>query len=200
MTIEEHLENMEQELGRIKRRNRWLLGAILLLFGGLVAAGSFKTWVTLVQAQVTGTAKEIRARKILIEDENGKMRAWLGVNNDGPALSLWDEKGTPRAWLTVGHYGPRLSLWDEKGKTRAKLDVSIDGPTLLMWDEKLNVRAKLVADPDGPSLELHDEKGRTRFAAGKTWIESQDGKTIEYPESSLILYGPDGKVIWSAIK
>ena len=200
MTIEERLENMERELGRIKRRNRWLLGAILVLLGGLVAAGVFKTMITPVQAQGAGTVKEVRARKILIEDENGKMRAWLGVNNDGPALSLWDEKGTPRAWLTVGHYGPRLSLWDEKGKTRAKLDVGIDGPTLLMWDEKLNVRAKLVADPDGPSLELHDEKGRTRFAAGKTWIESQDGKTIEYPESSLILYGPDGEVIWSAIK
>jgi hypothetical protein len=26
MPIEEHLENMERELGRMKRRTRWLLG------------------------------------------------------------------------------------------------------------------------------------------------------------------------------
>jgi hypothetical protein len=113
-------------------------------------------------------------------------------------------------------------LWDEKGKVRAKLDVSKDGPKLLMWDEKLYVRAKLAADPDGPGLTLDDENGKTRagmvvgkdgpamqlwdeknqyrFAAGKTKTVSPDGKTIEYAESSLILFGPDGKVIWSAIK
>jgi len=28
MTIEERLENMERELGRQKRRNRWLLGVV----------------------------------------------------------------------------------------------------------------------------------------------------------------------------
>jgi len=50
MTIEERLENMEREVGRQKRRNRWLLGAILVLLGGLVAAGVFKTMITPVQA------------------------------------------------------------------------------------------------------------------------------------------------------
>jgi hypothetical protein len=34
MTIEERLENMERDLGRLKRRNRWLLGTILLVAGG----------------------------------------------------------------------------------------------------------------------------------------------------------------------
>jgi len=53
---------------------------------------------------------------------------------------------------------------------------------------------------DGPSLTLWDKNGNYRFWAGKTALESPDGRTMEYPESSLILFGPDGKVIWSAIK
>jgi len=249
MTIEERLENMEREVGRVKRRNRWLLGAILVLLGGLVAPGVFKTMITPVQAQVAGMSKEIRARVIhtkgiVIEDENGKIcaglaagefgphlvlfdekgavRARLAADTDGPGLSLYDEKGPSRAALTVGKDGPSLTLddengeiraaliaskdgpgltlYDEKGYYRAGLDLSKDGSTLLLLDENRNPRAALCVSKDGPWLSLNDEKGNARFAAGKTELESPDGKTIEYPESSLILFGPDGKVIWSAIK
>jgi hypothetical protein len=71
-----------------------------------------------------------------------------------------------------------LGLHDEKGKSRAWLGVS----------------------KDGTRLSLQDENGMARFVAGKTAIGTPDGKVIEYPESSLILFGPDGKVIWSAIR
>ena len=134
MTIEERLENMERELGRLKRRNRWLLGAVLLVVGGLIAPGVFETTAVRARSQEARTTKEVRARSFILEDENGKHRAWLGVDKDGPSLSLWDEKG------------------------------------------------------------------KIRFAAGKVETVTSDGKTIAYSESSLILFGPDGKIIWSAIK
>lgn len=142
MTIEERLENVERELGCQKRRNRWLLGAILLVAGGLIAPKVFETTAIRARAQGVGTAKEVRAG--------------LVVTKVGPGLSLWDEKGKPRA--------------------------------------------QLVASNDGPSLSLFDENGNERFRAGKAKTVTPDGKTIEYPESSLILSGPDGKVIWRAIK
>jgi len=80
--------------------------------------------------------------------------------------------------LGIGKNGPMLSLIDENEKNSAVLSVS----------------------EVGPSLSLSDENGKMRFAAGKRMAVSPHGKTIEYPESSLILFGPDGKVIWSAIK
>jgi hypothetical protein len=46
---------------------------------------------------------------------------------------------------------------------------------------------------------LSDENGRIRFAVGGTEMVLTDGKTVAYPESSLILFGPDGKILWSAI-
>jgi len=145
MTIEERLENMERELGRQKRRNRWLLGAILVLLGGLVAAGVFKTMITPVQAQVAGTVKQIRAKGFVVEDENGKGRATLAASKDGSGLVLWDENGKTRIGLGIFKDGPDLRLWDENGKPRAALGMVEDGPR-------------------------------------------------------MILSGPDGKVIWSAIK
>jgi len=183
MTIKERLENMERELGRVKRRNNLLLGAILILVGGLTAAGVFRTKVTPAQTQGAGTANVIHARSIFtksifIDDEKGVTRATLNLDIAGPSLMLCDETGRGRVIMAVIAGTPWLSLSDEKGVTRALLRVGSEGPT----------------------LELHDENGKIRFSAGKTKLLSPDGKIIEYPESSLILFGPDGKVIWSAIR
>lgn len=71
MTIEERLDNMERELGDVKRRNRWLLGAILVLAGGLIVLAAVKTTV------LQGTATELRAKRITLEDENGLARVSL---------------------------------------------------------------------------------------------------------------------------
>ena len=217
MTIEERLENMEREVGRQKRRNRWLLGAILLLAGGLIVPTAFRT-----RAQGAGTAKEVRAEAFIVEDENGKDRAVLSVTKDGPYLALYDKNGKSRAWLAVDKDIPGLTLYDKNGKSRAELDVLKNGPRLSLFDENgkscigLAVieegpllllddkngksRAWLAVEKNGPSLSLLDEKGKIRFVAGKTATETPNGKITEYPESSLILFGPDGKVIWRAIK
>jgi len=93
MTIEERLENMEREVGCVKRRNRWMLGAILVFLAGLVAAGVFKALVTPVQAQGAGVVKEVRAKAFVVEDEKGMPRALLVGGPDGPMLVLSDEKG-----------------------------------------------------------------------------------------------------------
>jgi len=116
MTMEERLENMERELGRVKRRNHKLLGAILLVAGGLIVPAVFETTAFRARAQGAGTAKEIRAKSIVLEDESGKPRAVLGADKDGPTLILYDENGKPRAGLGVGKDGPGLTLLDEKGR------------------------------------------------------------------------------------
>jgi len=122
MTIEERLENTERELGRVKRRSLWLLGAILII----LAAGS---WIA-ARAQFAGTVKEIRARRILIEDENDKVRAALTAGG----LSLYDEKGL-RAGLNVNKDGPKLVLYDENFKASAGLNQSLYGASLMLNDE-----------------------------------------------------------------
>ncbi len=91
MTIEERLEVVERELAELKA----------------------------AQAQEIG--KVIRANQFIVEDDNGKTRAELVINKDGPSLSLFDKNGNPRALLSALKDGPRLELFDENGKPRAGL-------------------------------------------------------------------------------
>jgi hypothetical protein len=238
MAIEERLENMEKQLGRLKRRNRWLLGAILFLAGGLIVLAVVKTTVP------QGTVKELRAKRIALEDENGIVRVSLMGDSEMSGMWLFNDKGESRASLSVDKYGPRLSLtggknmpsallgandstsglslWDEKEDTLVSMSVNKNGPGLSLtyksgkagvWlyatdigpglnlnDYNGESRASLGVNKLGPTLTLKDEKGMPRLRAGRAELTAPDGKTFGYPESSLILFGTDGKVIWSAIK
>lgn len=67
--------------------------------------------------QAVGRAeKVIRANRFVLEDENGKVRAFLTVDKDGPRLALFDENGKVRAELSVVKDGPGLGLYDGNGK------------------------------------------------------------------------------------
>jgi len=109
MSIEERLENMERELGRVKE--------------------------VLARSQVAGTAREIRANGFVLEDENGKLRAALSMLKNGPSLMLLDENGSLRGGLGVTKDGSGLALYDENSNTRVALSVEKDGPSLTLVDE-----------------------------------------------------------------
>lgn len=238
MDIEERLANLELQLGHVKKRNRLLLGAILVLACGLLVLAAVKTTAP------QGNFKELRAKRIALEDENGTVR--VSLRGDGEMSGLWllNDKGESRASLSVDKYGPRLSLtagknmpsallgandstsglslWDEKEESVVSLSVNKNGPGLSLTYKSGNAgvwlyatdigpgldlndyngesRASLGVDRLGPTLTLKDEKGMPRLKAGRAELTAPDGKTFGYPESSLILFGADGKVIWRAIK
>jgi hypothetical protein len=175
MTIEERLEKLERELSRAKFRNRWLLAGVGLAVGIGLVAWAFGPTAALAQS-TRAALTEVRANSFILEDENGKVRAMLITTKDGPRLSLLDENGKPRAGLGVSKDGPSLSLYDENGKDRAGMAMT----------------------KDGPKLGLFDENGVRRTMLGAASTVTPEGKTITYPESSLLLFSPDGKTIWSA--
>ena len=185
MTTEERLEKLERELTETKAlaarrpdvRRGWLLAVVGVAVVGLGLAWTLAKTTATAQAQAAGAVpKTIRANEFILEDADGKRRAWLGVDKDGPGLHLLDENGKPRAVLTVTKDGPGLNLYDEKGNGRAALGVLKDGAALALFDEK--------------------GKGRTTLGVNQT--VTPDGKTITYPESSLLLFDEKGKRIWSA--
>jgi hypothetical protein len=145
MTIEERLEKMEKELRRQKQHNRWLLGIILAVVGGLVVPVLFKTTPMQAQTQVSRADKEIRAKSIFLEDEIGKIRATLAVGKTGPALELYDENGKPRVIISLQKDGsPSLALFDKNRQPRAILIMLKDGtPSLKMYDENGKPRTEL---------------------------------------------------------
>jgi len=190
-----------------------------------------------VKTQQVAVASSLRAREFVLVDQNGKRRAWLGVDHFGPNLSLYDTNGNTQAHLFAhdsplrgaglslsshtngqgraefgaselggamldmygGEYGGSiLCLRGADGKLQGVLSASKNGASLDLIDENGKARAGLGVGKAGPSMALSDADGKTRAVMGKTATETTEGKTISYPESSLLLYGPDGKVLWQA--
>ena len=95
-------------------------------------------------------------------------------------------------------------LEDKNGKVRARLAVvsgfplvGKDAPSLILADENGEPRAWLSVDKDGPALTLYDQNGKTRAVLGAGQEVFLGGRT-KYSESSLRLFGADGKGIWQA--
>jgi len=193
MTIEERLENLEGELTRAKRRNRWLVAAFGL--GVLGLAGAWLTNETAgpalagEAAKATGPAQVIRATAFVLVDDKGRERGKFEMSKDGPAeggpsLTLNDEKGKMRAMLALPLGQPSLTLHDDKDnsyrvllqedglflrdkndKLRAGLGVISGQPQLVLDDENEKPRAGLIVVKKGPLVRLNDEDGKTIWQA-----------------------------------
>ena len=131
-------------------------------------------------------------------DENGQIRASLDAAKDRPSLSLSDGKGKTRVSLATTEEMPSLSLSDAKGNIRALMYSGEHGPRLNLFDANDESRVILATTEDGPNLSLRDEEGKARAVLGIYKTETPDGKIISYPESSVLLFGPDSKLRWTA--
>lgn len=117
MTTGERLEKLEQELARVKRRNRLLLAVGAVAVGVCVLAWSISGTASKAQAQGAARARKvIRANEFVLEDDKGKTRAMLSVNENGPVLGMFDEKGKIRAALVVKENEPMMKMVDPNGK------------------------------------------------------------------------------------
>ena len=222
-TLERNLAETRRELAAAGQRSRRrtlaaLAIAAALAIGWLVTESSRPAYAQDAEKPQAAEKPQgvIRARGFVLVDDKGRERGKLEMKGSAPWLILSDEKGKPRAMLLAftdgaslmlsDEKGPRamlnaipsLSLYDEKVATRAELKASADGPSLRLSDEKGKTRAMLSAFTDGPSLRLSDEKGQGRATIGSTVTGTPDGRKTTHPESSILLFGPDGKGIWKA--
>ena len=186
MTTDERLEKAEGQLARLKWINRCLIGCIVLSLGVWFVLKTFAP----ERAWAQSGAKEIRANKFVLEDENGKpcatlgyiedkgpalllldknddVRAALGLTPDGSGLELIDENHKPRVRVAVDKDKPSLSLHDGNGKERASLMVGMQGPYLTLYDENAKLRADLAVSEGGSSLVLMDANGEERATLGE---------------------------------
>lgn len=196
VTLEQRIEKLETELSRSHLRNRFLVGGLLLCLGG--TALSWVLTPSLLQAQARSSPlKEYRANRFVLEDRDGKNRAELSMYKDGPRLVLTDDKGVVRAGLSVLPDGPGLGLFDEKGDSRGVFAYLKGQPMLAVFDPKGKPRITVTVSDDGPGLKVLDDAGKVRVGLGATSTKTVDGRTINHPESSLILYDAEGAVRWT---
>jgi hypothetical protein len=153
--------------------------------------------------------------ELTLDDPHGEARVVLCLRReyrDGPCanpeLRMGDSLGTDLIQLSTdgGWLGDRSGLFlnDSTGNIRAELSTRrrwSDGiPRLCMYgDDPTLARVELGMGLSGkPGLQLSDQNGVTRAQLGVAETMTPDGRITTHPESSLLLFGPDNKVIWQA--
>lgn len=92
-------------------------------------------------------------------DAEGRPRAILGIDAQGPGLMLYGEKGEGRATLSVNHDGPGLIFTGAGGALRTVLALLRDAPGLVFYDAQEQERVTLAVQGGGGALELKDATG-----------------------------------------
>jgi hypothetical protein len=156
-----------QRLDYVERENRRLRRLSHLLLAGLAILLGLTTSLLVVFArQSMAAADVVQARRFVLRDENGLIRAVLGMQPDGSSrFALQDRDGQPRLQLTLLSDGsPGVALKDREGQNRAVLALPPDDmPQLVFADRQGNNRASLGLAPDGvSSLILADSNGEPR--------------------------------------
>ena len=123
-SIEQRLERLEQELAALRsgehRFQRIVIGHPGTAAGCVIEAEDGMPVIHMI-------------------DEQGKVRAKLGVTIDGPGLTLADKSGHTRAWMGFANDAIRVGFADEQGNSRAFFGVMPSGPTAKFYDADQSV-------------------------------------------------------------
>jgi hypothetical protein len=134
--------------------------------------------VLMGQASGPRTPPEVRAKSFVLVDANGETRA--------------------RLYMSASANGPGLTLYDASGKSRAMLAAAPDGPGLVLGDANGKLRAELGVTSNGPGLQLNDASGFETDIGVTDLITPANGETHTTSAASIVLFGKDKKVLWSA--
>src|SRR5690606_41369765 len=115
LAVARRLEAIERENRRLRRLTGILLAGLAILLG-LTAS-----LLVVYARQASATADVVQAQRFVLRDQDGLIRAILGVQPDGSTrFALQDRDGRPRLQLTLlGDGSPGVALKDREEIGRA---------------------------------------------------------------------------------
>ncbi|MHB9071885.1 MAG: Ada metal-binding domain-containing protein [Desulfobaccales bacterium] len=141
--VYDRLEELERQ-----NRGRGFFRTVLL---GLLAVVLATQAFLFFRTQTPQGSLEVQS--LMVRDQNGYIRAWLGEKDGKLALNLRDQKGKLRAVMGLGVDGaPALILYDEKQQVRAELQLGPGGEPRFNLRDKSSLQGKTKqhapGDPD----------------------------------------------------
>jgi hypothetical protein len=120
-------------------------------------------------------------------------RSDLGAN-----ILLTDKQGVARADLGLTDGQPFVLLNDAKGSSRIRVQLNSDQPSIVLQDAKEVPRLGLSVINDQPRVGLDDLEGFSAALGSTNLVTTSTGQQRHTPAASLVLFGKDGSVLWSA--
>ena len=204
MDINARVEKLERENRRMKQ-----IGLVAALFAS-----------TLILGGEAKTNKVVEANEFRLLDASRKVRALLSMSpSGGPELTFNDASGdfvlalstTPAPSLTLRPIGTGESVYLHAGTTdspNASLGLGLPPKGILivagshnaidMFGSAGTFRVNLDEDLGGPRIAVTDKEGYS-LNLGRVDVEFPGtGQNERTPAASLVLFGKDKKVMWSA--
>ena len=142
--------------------------------------------VVLVGITSISWTEEIQATSFTVVDDQGRIRAFMGMLDGTPGLILLGENGNPRIMLDVDNVEDvaSITLYNPRGMARIMLYEESDGVQIVLYDETGMPGIQLHTGEDGPGLFLHGLNG-----SGLSGFVEDGAKLVMFDESR--------KKIWS---
>ena len=105
----------------------------------------------------------IQAKAFQLVDDNGKVRAELGMNEGHPELKLVDDNGKVRAELGMNEGHPELKLLDSEGESRLRAGVIYDESYLIVGKD-FGSRLEAIVSDGHPLVKLLDVTPRSTIS------------------------------------
>jgi hypothetical protein len=141
----------------------------------------------------------VEAQGFILKDQNGHVRAELGLTGSSPSLKFKDENGSALVTLALNSDapgGPMLLLSDPQHHASIALSVlEHAGPQLSLTGERPDIQLHMGVAPDGTTLELSDKDGFTTSIGNG--VVAKNGQAKNTSAASIVLYGKQRKVLWS---
>jgi hypothetical protein len=185
-TLLNRIDRLENDLRALRASHaRWRAGALAAC--GLAAIG------TLAGMAADGVVEVLRARRVELVGEDGKVSAQMSAGAHGGQIDVWAAGGANVARLAASESGGDLSLWNTAGKPVAGVYASSGGGRLEVSRGDGELAGYLEATPDGSDLAMSragSENAASRFRVSKDRSEA----LLAHAEAhSVLLFGATPK-------
>lgn len=175
-------------------KRQFIILVILTIISSFFGGVTFNYLASPAGSAQSNIPKVIKAQEFRLVDKNGSLLASLGVTKDSilppdTALRIYDDLG-----MLSSKYG---NVATEYYLTNNKVKSMFGLLGAEFWDDNGKLRINL--DAENNHLELLDENQKVRAGLGRESLKyTETGGEEIRPESSLVFFKDDGKVLWEA--
>jgi hypothetical protein len=156
----------ERRLRRLERE-RWvwrgMAGAAVVAAGIMLVTGAGGS-----DKGSMGQFRQVDAQRIVLRDNDGQMRAWLGVAEGGSRLIFMDASGQERMGVGMTRQSePALGIYDGGDNPRVILGMMEGWPGFVFRDPQGHKRVAIFCREDWSSLYFYDRTETRRTGVGQ---------------------------------